>query len=472
MHPAARRAAPELASPDVLRNPDRLHEAESILELVRERMRPLPQPPEYPTFEHLALDAGMLAVRAAQLIAEQPGDRYNPLFIHGPAGAGKSALATATALAFRERHAGTEVAYVSGEAFAAELIHVLERNQVESWRARYRRARLLVIDGVDALMETERAQEELFHLFDGARRAGVQFVFTAATPPRLCTAWRNGCARGWRAGSWWNSTSRRCGWRPQRRWIDSRQARRTPRRRPGGDSARAAGSGVRRLDGGAAGSTARPGRLVPGPRKGDLALAVHCRRHGGGAGVAMGIKGSLREASLADVCQLLALGQKTGCLSIADGAQFGQIFFDNGRITYARIVNRRDRLGDLLVRDGVLTREQLDDVLRRQAREPDRRVGELLVANSYISPSELTHYVRLQIEEAIYHLFTWSRGNFFFDVDARPSDADIMLAINPESLLLEAARRVDEWSLIEKKIPSFDLLFGIEHDRLAKSARS
>jgi tetratricopeptide (TPR) repeat protein len=183
----------------------------------------------------------------------------------------------------------------------------------------------------------------------------------------------------------------------------------------------------------------------------------------------MGIKGSLREASLADVCQLLALGQKTGCLSIADGARFGQIFFDKGRINYARIVNRRDRLGDLLVRDGVLTQEQLDDVLRRQAREPDRRVGELLVANSYISRSELTRYVRLQIEEAIYHLFTWARGNFFFEVEAKPDDADIILSINPESLLLEAARRVDEWSLIEKKIPSLDLLFQVEHDRLQQS---
>jgi tetratricopeptide (TPR) repeat protein len=183
----------------------------------------------------------------------------------------------------------------------------------------------------------------------------------------------------------------------------------------------------------------------------------------------MGIKGSLREASLADVCQLLALGQKTGCLSIADGTRFGQIFFDKGRINYARIVNRRDRLGDLLVRDGVLTQAQLDDVLRRQAREPDRRVGELLVANSYISRSELTRYVRLQIEEAIYHLFTWSRGNFFFEAAARPDEADIILAINPESLLLEAARRVDEWSLIEKKIPSLDLLFQVEHDRLQQS---
>jgi tetratricopeptide (TPR) repeat protein len=183
----------------------------------------------------------------------------------------------------------------------------------------------------------------------------------------------------------------------------------------------------------------------------------------------MGIKGSLREASLADVCQLLTLGQKSGCLSIADGARFGQIFFDRGRITYARIVNRRDRLGDLLVGDGVLTQEQLDDVLRRQAREPDRRVGELLVATGYITRGELTKYVQMQIEEAIYHLFTWSRGNFFFEGDARAEDADIILSINPESLLLEAARRVDEWSLIEKKIPSFDLIFQVETDRLTQS---
>jgi tetratricopeptide (TPR) repeat protein len=183
----------------------------------------------------------------------------------------------------------------------------------------------------------------------------------------------------------------------------------------------------------------------------------------------MAIKGSLREASLADVCQLLSLGQKTGCLSIADGSRFGQIFFERGRINYARIVNRRDRLGDILVRDGLLGQAQLDDVLQRQAREPDRRVGELLVASNYISRTDLTQYIRLQIEEAIYHLFTWSRGNFFFEPDTRPDEADVVVSINPETLLLEAARRVDEWGLIEKKIPSFDLLFDVERDRLAQS---
>lgn len=183
----------------------------------------------------------------------------------------------------------------------------------------------------------------------------------------------------------------------------------------------------------------------------------------------MAIKGSLREAGLADVCQLLALGQKTGSLSVADGSRFGQVFFDRGRITYARIVNRRDRIGDLLVRDGVLTQAQLEEVLEKQGREPDRRLGDLLIDSGVLTRDALTSYIRLQIEEAVYHLFTWSRGNFFFEVDARPEEADILVSINPESLLLEAARRVDEWSLIEKKITSLDMLFEAERERVVRS---
>jgi tetratricopeptide (TPR) repeat protein len=178
------------------------------------------------------------------------------------------------------------------------------------------------------------------------------------------------------------------------------------------------------------------------------------------------IKGSLKEASLADVCQLLAMGQKTGCLSVTDRSKFGQIFFERGRITYARIVNRRDRLGDLLVREGALTQQQLMDVLERQSREPDKRVGELLVDSGLITTKDLERYIRIQIEEAIYHLFTWSRGSFYFEVEERPDASDLLVSINPESLLLEAARRVDEWSLIEKKIQSLDLLFEVERQRL------
>ncbi|MGH7448819.1 MAG: DnaA ATPase domain-containing protein [Longimicrobiales bacterium] len=175
--------AAELSRLDVLRNPDRLEEAESILEQVRERMRPLPPPPDEPRFEQLTLDRELLAVRAARAVAQQPGDRYNPFFVHAPEGMGKTSLVTALALLFRERDREAGVAFLTGEDFAAELIGALKRNQVDSWRARYRRARLLIIDGVDPLGQTERAQEELFHFFDNARRAGVQLVFTASRAP-------------------------------------------------------------------------------------------------------------------------------------------------------------------------------------------------------------------------------------------------------------------------------------------------
>jgi hypothetical protein len=126
----------------------------------------------------------------------------------------------------------------------------------------------------------------------------------------------------------------------------------------------------------------------------------------------MAIKGSLKEASLADVCQLLHLGLKTGCLSVTDRSRFGQIFFDRGRITYSRIINRRDRIGDVLVRAGALRQEQLDQALEIQADEPDRKLGEVLVGSGFITQADLTRYIRFQIEEAIYHLFTWSRGSF------------------------------------------------------------
>jgi tetratricopeptide (TPR) repeat protein len=186
----------------------------------------------------------------------------------------------------------------------------------------------------------------------------------------------------------------------------------------------------------------------------------------------MAIKGSLKEASLPDVLQLLALGQKTGCLSIADRSNFGYIYFDKGRICYASIVNRRDRLGDILAKHGLLTQEQLDAGIKRQEKERDKKLGEILVALGSISQANLERYMRMQIEEAVYYLFTWTQGTFNFETDVRPEQQDFLVNINPESLLLEGARRVDEWSLIEKKIPSFDLIFSVDRDRLAISDAS
>jgi len=180
----------------------------------------------------------------------------------------------------------------------------------------------------------------------------------------------------------------------------------------------------------------------------------------------MAIKGSLKEASLADVIQLLALGRKTGCLAVADRQNFGYTYFDDGRIIFASIVNRRDRLGDLLVRNGRITDEQLRAAVDRQAGDRDRKLGEILVDLGHITRSELEEHIRVQVEEAVYYLFTWGSGTFNFEAGVRPEREDFLVSINPESLLLEGARRVDEWSLIAKKIPTLDIVFEADQARL------
>jgi tetratricopeptide (TPR) repeat protein len=181
----------------------------------------------------------------------------------------------------------------------------------------------------------------------------------------------------------------------------------------------------------------------------------------------MAIKGSLREASLPDVLQLLSMGKKTGCLSVTHRNNFGYIYFDKGRISYASIVNRRDRIGDMLVKTSAITPEQLQQAIDAQGKQRDKRIGDLLVELGHITRDALHEHVRVQIEEAVYLLFTWHEGTFNFEADVLPERQDLLVSINPESLLLEGARRVDEWVLIEKKIPSFDMVFNADWRKLA-----
>ncbi len=186
----------------------------------------------------------------------------------------------------------------------------------------------------------------------------------------------------------------------------------------------------------------------------------------------MAIKGSLEEASLPDVLQLLSMGQKTGRLSVTDWTNLGYIYVDSGRITYATLVNRRDRLGDILQKSGKITEQQLTQALRLQEVDRDKKLGEALVEIRAIDRSELEHHMRVQIEEAAYFLFTWRRGNFTFEKGVQPEGQDFLVSIEPESLLLEGARRTDEWTLVEKKIPSFDLVFKLNTERLESSDNS
>jgi len=179
----------------------------------------------------------------------------------------------------------------------------------------------------------------------------------------------------------------------------------------------------------------------------------------------MAIEGSLSDVSLADICQLLALGRKTGCLTITDRSNFGYIYFKGGRVIQASVLNRPDRLGELLVKNGVIEREELTQAMEERSQQEQGRLGEVLVTRGALSQEELDTWITIQIEEAVYHLFTWSHGSFHFNPDERPDEDEVFLvSLNADGLLMEGARRVDEWSLIEKKIPSMDIIFKMVRD--------
>ena len=180
----------------------------------------------------------------------------------------------------------------------------------------------------------------------------------------------------------------------------------------------------------------------------------------------MPIQGTIEEAGLPDVLQLLSLGRKTGCLSMVDGALHGEIYLDAGRISYANVANRLDRIGEVFVKLGRITQDHLKEAVDEQARGNKHQLGRILVDFGRIESGELDRFVRLQVEEAVYFLFTWKQGTFNFTSNQRPPHEPLPESLDAHGLLLEGARRVDEWTLIQKKIPSFDLVYQRTKDKL------
>ena len=179
----------------------------------------------------------------------------------------------------------------------------------------------------------------------------------------------------------------------------------------------------------------------------------------------MAIQGALSDVSLADISQLLGMGGKTGCLTLTHKDNHGYVYFEGGSVIYASVVNRPDRLGDLLVARGVISPDQLAAAIE-QHEGTGKRLGEVLVELGNLTQETLEEHIHLQIEEAVYLIFQWSEGNFQFEPDVMPEEGVSRVSISIDALLMEGARRVDEWSVVEKKITSMDLIFALERNPL------
>ena len=140
--------------------------------------------PKY-CFEQFVIGSGnRFAHGAALAVAENPGTAYNPLFICGPPGVGKTHLLHSIA-GYATRHGnGVRVHLTGAESFANEFISALRGGDINAFKARHREADLVLVDDVQFLMAKAKTEEEFFHTFNALRESGAQIVLTCDRPPR------------------------------------------------------------------------------------------------------------------------------------------------------------------------------------------------------------------------------------------------------------------------------------------------
>ena len=169
----------------------------------------------------------------------------------------------------------------------------------------------------------------------------------------------------------------------------------------------------------------------------------------------MAIEGPLKELGIHDVFQLLDLSRKTGILRVTSDLRNneGRVWFASGAILFAQLRSNPHPLGEMLVRAGKITKADLLGACDMQKQGDKRPIGEILIEIGAINNKELDRQVRFQSEEVIFEMMGWQAGYFSFEEGYEQEvPADAKTQIRTEALLMEGARRIDEWSRMKRKI--------------------
>jgi hypothetical protein len=191
----------------------------------------------------------------------------------------------------------------------------------------------------------------------------------------------------------------------------------------------------------------------------------------------MALEGTLKDFALPDILQLIGIQRKTGVLTMENGQDKVTVQFHQGNVVGADNSSRQieECLGTVLVRTGRISEVQLKEALAIQ-KETLQRLGYILVKSGYLTEGELREALRIQISQIVYRLFRWRDGRYhFLALDHLEYDRNLTIPVSAESLLMEAARMVDEWPILERRIKSPTLVFrktalGLEFERSMAAA--
>jgi hypothetical protein len=177
----------------------------------------------------------------------------------------------------------------------------------------------------------------------------------------------------------------------------------------------------------------------------------------------MALEGTIRDFGLPDIFQLIGLQRKTGILTLTNDKdqETVTVTFENGMVVMADSSVRRleDRLGNVLVKQGKVSRERLEDALSVQ-KQTLQRLGHILASGSAITTRDLRDALSVQVSQIVFRVFRWRDGRYHFaPADTVDYDRENFVPMSADFILMEGIRMVDEWPIIEKKIPTFDIVF-------------
>jgi len=175
----------------------------------------------------------------------------------------------------------------------------------------------------------------------------------------------------------------------------------------------------------------------------------------------MALSGTLKDFALPDIFQLIGMQRKTGLLTLESDRETVTVVFEQGMVVHADSTVRRldDLLGSVLVRQGKIRKDVLEEALSKQ-KVSMQRLGFILVSQGYISRDDLKGALSEQVQQIVFRVFRWKSGRYHFDPAAETDyDRENVQPVSTDHILMEGIRRVDEWPIIEKRIPSLDFVF-------------